>query len=210
MYCRLCLFCVEAFISSTQFTNRIFQLFAKVCYTREAVLDADNLDDIAHQYAQKAEKEVQVPRFDPIRLIQKLKQKCSGSTEAGKYFDWRKLGVETGICFNALPERVSFLAGSLDVEVELRKKTERKKRVQHIEEEAEEVNPEKVNNNEARGDAADKLSAMEKNMRQLKSKLKKKHQKASQEGGEIDGVKFLLNPRSFTQTVENIFNFTFL
>ena len=186
------------------------ELFAKVCFTREAVLDADNLDDIANQYTQRAEKDVQVPRFDPIRLVQKLKQKCSGRTDAGRYFDWRKLGVESGICFHALPERVSFLAGSLDVEVALKKKKERKQRVRHVEEEAEEVNPENVNNNEARGDAADKLSAMERNMRQLKHKLKKKYQRAAQEGADIDGVKFLFNPRSFTQTVENIFNFTFL
>jgi len=183
-----------------------------VCYTREAVLDADNLDDIAHQFAKKAEKDVQVPRFDPLRLVLKLKQKCSTKTEAGKYFDWRKLGVESGICFNALPDRVAFLAGSLDVELAVKKKKTPKKRVKHVEEEAEEVNPERVNNNETRSDAADKLSAMEKNMRQLKKKLNKEHAKAVKEEGEdgIDGVKFLVNPKSFTQTVENIFNFTFL
>jgi len=188
---------------------RLFQLFTQVAFTREAVLDADNLDCIVTKYAQNAEKEVQVPRFDPLRLVQKLKQNCSTKTEGGKFFDWNKLGIECGVCFNALPERVSFLAGSLDVDVEIKKRKASKKRV-HQEEEAEEVNPEKVNNDEQRGDAADKLSAMEKNMKTLKSKLAKKQKKANDEGTDIDGVKFLFNPRSFTQTVENFFNFTFL
>ena len=185
------------------------QLFDSVRYTREAVLDANNVDLIVSQYAQAVEKDVQVPRFDPLKLVHKLKQKCSAKTETGRYFDWKLLGVECGICFNALPDRVSFLAGSLDHEVKIKKRAERKKREQVQEEdESQAVNPEKVDNSANRNDA-DKLSAMEKNMRTLKKKLLKKQ---VEEGGhkEIDAVKFLFNPKSFTQTVENIFNFSFL
>lgn len=34
--------------------------------------------------------------------------------------------------------------------------------------------------------------------------------KLKKHAGEVDGVQFLVNPRSFTQTVENIFNYSFL
>ena len=191
------------------------ELFDQVRYTREAVLDADNVDMIVTQYAQKVEKDVQVPRFDPLKLVHKLKQKCSGKTETGKYFDWKLLGVECGICFNALPDRVSFLAGALDHEVHIKAQKPRKKRAAAVpgEDEKDAINPEKVDNNDNnRSDGADKLSAMEKNMRTLKKTLTKKHKAQVDAGGpnEIDAVKFLFNPKSFTQTVENIFNFSFL
>ena len=31
----------------------------------------------------------------------------------GSFFDWRALGVQAGICFNAVPSNVSFLNGPL-------------------------------------------------------------------------------------------------
>lgn len=123
------------------------------------------------------------------------------------------MGTECGVCFDAVPERVSFLAGALEHEVALKCKKPRARR-QKVEEDEqiEEVLPESVKNNE-KGDA-DKLSAMEKLLRQIRKKLTART-KEETKGGErqhpdIDGLQFLMNPKSFTQSVENIFNFSFL
>jgi hypothetical protein len=109
---------------------------------------------------------------------------------------------------------VTFLAGALDSELEARKKAARKPREKVTEEEAEEVKPENVQNSNKQGDA-DKLSAMEKNYKVLKQKLKERTKELRQQHPnlgqhpDIDGIRFLVNPKSFTQTVENIFNLGF-
>lgn len=124
------------------------------------------------------------------------------------------MGYESAVLFNSLPSRVSFLAGALDSELAARKKATRKPREKVTEEEAEEVKPENVQNNNKDGDA-DKLSAMEKNYKVLKQKLKEKTKALRQQNPnlghhpDIDAIRFLVNPKSFTQTVENIFNLGF-
>jgi non-structural maintenance of chromosomes element 4 len=156
-----------------------------------------------------------VPRFDAHRLALKLLLKCSNKTSTSQYFDWKLLGNEAGICFNALPERVTFLAGALDQEVTLKQKAVRKPREKQAVDQSEEVKPESVQNDKGKTDA-DKLSAMEKAMITLRKKLEKRNEEelAKSTGNtrnpEIDGVQFLFNPKSFTQTVENIFNFSFM
>jgi non-structural maintenance of chromosomes element 4 len=153
-----------------------------------------------------------------MKLVHKLTQKCtqrSGATQG--YFDWKFLGTEAGICFNALPERVTFLAGALDQQLPVKVRAARQPRVKDAIHDEAEVKPESVDANGNKGDA-DKLSAMEKAMRHIRKKLKARsvEETAANPAGEveeypdIDGVRFLFNPKSFTQTVENIFNFSFL
>ena len=85
------------------------------------------------------------------------------------------------------------------------------------------------------GDAADRLSAVEKSMTKLSKVLKDRvaqeyikrraeclenlgekeiprrlQKKLEKIGNNVNGVQFLFNPKSFTQTVENIFYFSFL
>lgn len=150
--------------------------------------------------------------------MQKLSQKCTHrSSKTPDYFDWKFLGTEAGICFNALPERVTFLAGALDQQLPVKVRAARQPRVKDTTLDEAEVKPESVDPNSNKGDA-DKLSAMEKAMRVIRKKLKTRsleemeaHPSANDEQHpDIDGVQFLFNPQSFTQTVENIFNFSFL
>ena len=116
---------------------------------------------------------------------------------------------------------------------------ERKKRERRVVEEEsdeEEEQPEELDQKKQKADA-DKLSAVERNMAIVNKVLnqksheayakaheafkeeedtldpeekKRKKKKLKSKGYEIDAVSHLFNPKSFTQTVENIFHFSFL
>lgn len=121
------------------------------------------------------------------------------------------LGREVGVCFNALPDRVSFLCGPLGSEPTTKKKKERKERRKQEVDLVEAVKPKEVEEGEQEGDP-NKLSATEKTIKNMERQLKKrvKENLSVGLGPQIDGCKYLCNPRSFTQTVENIFHFSFL
>ena len=171
---------------------------------------------------------IQVARFDADKLARTLRSKLSEETTAGRQFNWTLLGRECGICFNAAPAGVRFLAGSIDMEGQKVARKARAKPVGSKQETAPEVRPEVMDKEASKGDA-DALSAAEKVMKELDKLLKKKskeqleknreehanpdegtQKRLEEHGTEVDGVKFLMNPHSFTQTVENIFNFSFL
>lgn len=163
-------------------------------------------------------------------------QKCRSSSNGagGAYFDWLALGVEAGICFNAIPSNVSFLNGPLtdDRQLQVKQRKARQPRQQE-DEEAEEQKPEDVKGNTTRD--ADQLSAIEQSMvvlsrtlqkrvdaqylehkRELQEKLGTKEipeplkKKLKKQGSNVCAIQYLFNPNSFTQTVENIFHFSFL
>ena len=56
-------------------------------------------------------------RFDTTRLADKIRRKGTIKTSAGKsIFNWQGLGFQVGVCFNAVPSRVSFLHGPLETD----------------------------------------------------------------------------------------------
>uniref|UniRef100_A0A7R9WTL3 Non-structural maintenance of chromosomes element 4 n=1 Tax=Craspedostauros australis TaxID=1486917 RepID=A0A7R9WTL3_9STRA len=207
-------------------------LFEVVDHTREAVLDGENMKAITSKTSKSIEKLIQVPRYDARRLVDKLVKKCSTGAGDGGYFDWCVLGEEASVCFNAVPHNVSFLNGPLTdgAELQVRQRAQRQKHV-YDEEEAEEANPEKI---KEQMKTPDQLSAIEKSMKQMHKTLRKRcntsylemkeamvkehsdgipppeKKKLKKHGPEINAVQFLFNPNSFTQTIENVFAYSFM
>ena len=69
-------------------------------------------------------------------------QKCRSSSngDGGAYFDWLALGVEAGICFNAIPSHVSFLNGPLTDDRKLQVKQRQARQPRQKDDEAKKQN----------------------------------------------------------------------
>jgi hypothetical protein len=168
-------------------------------------------------------------RYDPTKVARSLRKKCT----VHGVFDWDLLGREVGSCFNTVPGNVVFFSGPIAAEYKPKERKQRTPRTRD-EEEVEEEKPEEVKKMQK---DADNLSAVETHIITIKSKLverckeqakaklaelesvddgvdeeikKKKEMLKENENEEICAVKFLFDPKSFTQTVENIFHFSFL
>eukprot|EP00814_Leptocylindrus_danicus_P020231 CAMPEP_0116027424 /NCGR_PEP_ID=MMETSP0321-20121206/14639_1 /TAXON_ID=163516 /ORGANISM="Leptocylindrus danicus var. danicus, Strain B650" /LENGTH=321 /DNA_ID=CAMNT_0003500813 /DNA_START=50 /DNA_END=1015 /DNA_ORIENTATION=- len=186
-------------------------LFKKVRYAREAVLDGENLDAITTRASRQADRLVSVARYDAAKFVRKLKSKA---TNREHNFDWTMLGREVGTCFNAVPG-INFMNGPVDHHVAEKKRVVRERRKRGSQEEGEEERPEDLKEME-KGDG--RLTAAEHHYKSVRETLikrssevrKEEQRNGKKQKGEINMVQYLFNPKSFTQTVENIFHYSFL
>jgi len=224
-------------VTSDKFTsirNDNNTLWNQVRYTREAVLDSDNLGLIAASASRQIDKLIEIPRYDAVRFCERLKLKvgCGNDDEGKSTLDWTKLGSEVGVCFNAIPTNVTFLSGPLNAvpreRVRKQRKLRKAEREGSEEEDPEEEEPEEVKKHD-KNNPSDQLSLIERNIKTVYEVLHKRTADAArtykhevEEGttedspekrarvGEMNAIRYLFNPKSFTQTVENVFHFSFL
>ena len=190
-------------------------LFQKVFYTREAVLDGESLQMISEHAAKQIEGLDDVPRYDAMRLTWKLRQKWMRER-----FDWHTLGVQSGTCFNAIPSRIQFFGGPLHADFVPRTARAKRKRVDQQGDDGEEEYPDSVDNQET--NPPDQLSAVDHNIQILNKVLRQRSEQIKHEIAklppnkrrkmdcEVNAIQYMFDPNSFTQTVENMFHFSFL
>ena len=149
--------------------------------------------------------------------------------EGKAYFDWQSFGESTVSCYNAVPSQVNFLNGPL---VDGQYSIKAKKRVGYImtESDAEEERPLEVKGTTKPGG----LSNIQKNLREMKKVLQQKvvqnysdkKRKIQELHGEdttpkrvlkrlkkntdVCAIQLMFNPKSFTQTVENLYHYSCL
>ncbi len=178
---------------------------------------------------------MKAPRYDADRVVSKLIEQCRVTKGGDSYFDWGGLGLQAGVCFNAVPSQISFLNGPLvdgNEEVTVKQRAKRVRYTQ-TESDAEEERPEDIKGHTARG--ADKLSAVQENIDDVEKSLKAKvdnayrsnkrklgskygnynsipepTKKKLKRNNDVCAVELLFNPKSFTQTVENLYHYAFL
>lgn len=168
-------------------------------------------------------------RFDEDRFVNSLWGKCVQQTfKKGRCFDWGFLGREASICFNAVPSNVRFLSGDIDAP-KIAKSRQARSRTVVPEDKTLVVNvettSERTHLSKRQGEHPHKeiLSTMKRRLKERCAEMYNTNRikaesindshslaKAKLHGSEIDGIQFLINPNSFTQSVENIFNFSYL
>ncbi|TDH67055.1 hypothetical protein CCR75_008448 [Bremia lactucae] len=185
-------------ISSDTFdthTQELDQMYDSVCYPREANLDASNLDELNVAVARQSQAlgSSDLTKYDSTDLIRAAQHACTIESQDGE-FDWNALGTAAGACFRSVPESC-FLFGLMDTKV-VHKERKKANRVPD-DKNAQEAQPSEYLNKKDRKDAqAHRLEI-------LQTKLI--------EGERIKPLfDMVINPKSFTQTIENLFDTSFL
>lgn len=148
--------------------DRNNELWGKVRYASEAVLESKNLDLIAAHACKNAESMVTLPRYDADRLVRKLRDKAAvRAPDGSKRFHWKGFSSQAGLCFNSVPKHVSFLYGPLDAEyiTKDRKRAERRKREEEDDVKEERLVETDQSHKRKRGTGIE-LSAVEKHMKE--------------------------------------------
>eukprot|EP00616_Rhizochromulina_sp_CCMP1243_P018737 CAMPEP_0118980178 /NCGR_PEP_ID=MMETSP1173-20130426/27715_1 /TAXON_ID=1034831 /ORGANISM="Rhizochromulina marina cf, Strain CCMP1243" /LENGTH=322 /DNA_ID=CAMNT_0006930503 /DNA_START=1 /DNA_END=969 /DNA_ORIENTATION=+ len=176
------------------------QLEEKAMYMRESVLDLQNFKTITTASTQQAQALAMINQKVSVdRLIESLRSK--GVDDEGA-FQWASLGASVSKFFATVPG-IEFMQGPLGRPEPLRKTRAQAKGAGESdeEEEAEAVKVETIANRKD-----DEIECTQKRISHLSSKLVKD----SAETPDLDFFQYLVDPQSFTQTVENIFDFSFL
>lgn len=204
-----------------------------VRFVREAVIDGVNVAQIGEAASRQGTHLISTTNFNETKLIQKLRKKCK---DAHGNIDWSLLGDAVGPCFNSLPF-AQFFKGPFDEPLRVKEKRVARKKVKRVDEEGEEENPEDIVSQTKvrpapsmmRGESqpltpprfahwlrqrADGISGFENVLSSVAKKLRTETDKAMQASNkktpDVSFPELVINPTSFTQTIENILSLGFM
>lgn len=165
--------------------------------TREAVLDADCLKTLTQMGIDRARALGRGRSFTPRDFMSKLRH--AHNDELTGDFRWTEFGSEVGVFFRSVPT-VDYMC----LDIAPTEKKQRRKKVKFVRvDESKIIKPSRSNNSdEADGQSGDGQTEA------LTAKMIKKvtHILTKRTADEpIDAFKFLVNPQSFSQSIENIF-----
>jgi len=177
--------------------------FNKVHHLREAVLDAENLLEITTAAGKQSKALALKQQAASVnKILAGLRRKW---VDEDGGFDWVHFGTSAGSLVRAVPE-FEFLCGSIERQEKKRVRKEREKKNNN--DGVEEVRPEDVVTKDKK-----KIEATEKRLQLIGQKLTECTTPVDSSKQEPDYhcfFQFVMNPASHTQSVENIFDFSFL
>ncbi|ETV70650.1 hypothetical protein H257_13764, partial [Aphanomyces astaci] len=194
----------ERSAEASQLTSTIFQskakeldaIYTQVVYPREANLDACNLDEFSNLVVKQAGlmSASDLTKFDTGQFINSAKAKCC-CEDTESVFDWSRMGSAVGPCFQSTVG-VNFMYGSMDTQlVTKERRAPRRRRAENLDEE--EVRPTQMTKNSLVQEdvQANRMNVLIETI---------------QEVGTSGLFDLCLNPKSFAQTIENLFDISFL
>lgn len=195
-----------------QMLNKGDDLNKYVCTPREGVIDAEGLFKMANLGAQQAKKIATAKDLiDHRELIKALQTKFGETSSSENNIDFKSLGAAVGCYFKTIP-RFEFMLGPIRRDPNVIKKA-RKKIIRAASSNEAKTSLLALDDEEATAGITKKLT--DRRVNTMKHKIKKIKKEKEDEEGEDAEVKqclvdLLFNKKSFTQTVENIFDFSFL
>ncbi|TMW55232.1 hypothetical protein Poli38472_013123 [Pythium oligandrum] len=174
-------------------TQELDEMYENVCYPREANLDASNLDELNMAVAKQSQAlgASDLTKYDVSDLIRSGREACV--SESNGRFDWETIGSAAGACFQSVPE-ISFLFGLMNTQV-VHKERKRARRAKE-DENVQASQPSEYTSKKDRKDAqARRLEVLQNSM---------------EENRKRGLFEIVVNAQSFTQTVENMFDMSFL
>lgn len=197
-----------------------------VAFMRESVLDVQNVRAITQATTKQAAQLAVVHQAVSVeKLISGLRKKGmkneeneEGAAEDGD-FDWTRLGLAVGMLF-AAPPSVEFLCGPIGKPAAEKKERAKRKAGEDEAKDVAEARPESVITKDD-----DVVESTQKRLKVISEQMFGHQRRAaarftasgapraaadSEASAAVDFFSMLVNPASFTQTVENIFDLSFL
>nr|CCA18531.1 conserved hypothetical protein [Albugo laibachii Nc14] len=175
------------FIETTEELNQVYE---QICFPREANLDASNLEELNQAIIKQAQSLGTIrQQYDAADLIRASRESFA-SDEA---FDWEKLGGTVASSFRCVPE-INFFFGLMDTKV-----TEKQRQPTRRIRNDESIQTSQPTKYSAKNDQQD---AQARRLETMRLAMKRSDRQ--------DLFRVALHPQSFSQTVENLFDVSFL